>query len=132
MRPGSIGKAYAIQGLLNFLATIFAVAVLFGSTKDLPFSSAIFIVCPILYLISFLSIIGLKEVKSRTEVNGEEVVLESASFISTINLQLRLIFQFSWADSVYNVAYFGNFVSEMGYLLSFVYINAWTSQFFIG
>jgi len=31
---------------------------------------------------------------------------------------------------VYNVAYAGYFVSEMGYLLSFVYINAWTSQFF--
>ena len=25
----------------------------------------------------------------------------------------------------------GAFVSEMGYLLSFIYINAWTSQFFI-
>ena len=29
------------------------------------------------------------------------------------------------------MAYFGCYVSEMGYLLSFVFINAWTSQFFV-
>lgn len=37
IRPSSIGKAYAIQGLMTFIGTIFAVAVLFGTTKDMPF-----------------------------------------------------------------------------------------------
>ena len=35
------------------------------------------------------------------------------------------------SDNIYNVCYAGLLVSEMGYLLSFVYINAWVSQFFI-
>ena len=35
------------------------------------------------------------------------------------------------AEAVYNVCYCGLYVSEMGYLLSFVFINAWTSQFFV-
>ena len=39
--------------------------------------------------------------------------------------------RFSLADAVYNVSYMGLYVSEMGYLLSFVFINAWTSQFFV-
>ena len=42
-------------------------------------------------------------------------------------LQLRLLLRFSLADAVYNVSYFGLYVSEMGYLLSFVFINAWIS-----
>ena len=29
------------------------------------------------------------------------------------------------------MAYLACYVSEMGYLLSFVFINAWTSQFFV-
>ena len=64
VKPGSIGKAYAIQGLMTFTATIFAVAVLFGTTKDMPFEQAALIVCPILYLMSFISVCGIKEVKS--------------------------------------------------------------------
>ena len=64
VKPCSIGKAYAIQGLMTFTATIFAVAVLFGTTKHLPFDQAALIVCPILYLMSFMSVCGLKEVKS--------------------------------------------------------------------
>ena len=64
VRPGSIGKAYAIQGLMTFTATIFAVAVLFGTTKSMPFEEAVLIVCPTLYLMSIISVFGLKEVKS--------------------------------------------------------------------
>ena len=37
VKPSSIGMAYAMQGLLTFLGTLFAVAVLFGTTKDLAF-----------------------------------------------------------------------------------------------
>lgn len=41
------------------------------------------------------------------------------------------MWRFSLIDSVYNTCYFGLYVSEMGLLLSFLFINAWTSQFFI-
>lgn len=53
-----------MQGLITFIATLFAVTVLFGTTKDMPFAKAAFVVCPILYLLSFLSIFGLKEITS--------------------------------------------------------------------
>jgi len=67
VRPSSIGLAYAMQGLLTFMATIFAVAVLFGRTKTLPFQEAIMIVCPTLYLMAFLAAFGIKEVKPVAE-----------------------------------------------------------------
>jgi hypothetical protein len=102
------------------------VSVLFGFTKDMAFTRAVLVVCPVLYLMSFLSVLGLKEVKSSRETSEEEVT-KSNSFLSTFRLQLKLLIQFSYADNVYNVTYLANFVSEMGYLLSFVYINAWTS-----
>ena len=101
-------------------------SVLFGFTKDMAFTRAVLVVCPVLYLMSFLSVLGLKEVKSSRETSEEEVT-KSDSFLSTFRLQLKLLIQFSYADNVYNVTYLANFVSEMGYLLSFVYINAWTS-----
>ena len=63
VRPSSIGLAYAIQGLLTLTATIFAVAVLFGTTKNLPFAQAVMIVCPILYFMTFISSFGIQEVK---------------------------------------------------------------------
>ena len=47
-------------------------------------------------------------------------------------MQLRLLKEFSKSDNIFNICYAGLFVSEMGYLLSLVYINAWVSQFFIG
>ena len=72
VKPSSIGKAYAIQGLMTFTATIFAVAVLFGTTKHLPFDQAALIVCPILYLMSFMSVCGLKEVKSAAPLVSED------------------------------------------------------------
>ena len=135
IKPSSIGKAYAIQGLLTFMATIFAVAVLFGAIKTLEFKGAILIVCPILYLLSFLSICGLKEIKSQsdslTNRSSGQQHTQTLSFCRSLTLQLRLLFKFSQADCSYNVSYLGYFVSEMGYLLSFVYINAWTSQFFM-
>ena len=134
VRPSSIGKAYAIQGMLTFTATIFAVAVLFGSTKSMPFKWAILIVCPILYLMSIVSICGLKENKVRETKDlstSEAQLAEKDTFSRTFCLQLRLLWSFSKADCVYNVSYLCNFVSEMGYLLSFVYINAWISQFFV-
>lgn len=92
----------------------------------MAFTRAVLVVCPVLYLMSFLSVLGLKEVKSSRETSEEEVT-KSNSFLSTFRLQLKLLIQFSYADNVYNVTYLANFVSEMGYLLSFVYINAWTS-----
>ena len=64
IRPNSIGKAYAFQGLITFMATLFAVAVLFGATSHLPFKQAIVIVCPILYLLACISTCGLIEPKS--------------------------------------------------------------------
>ena len=134
VKPNSIGKAYAMQGLLTLSGTIFAVAVLFGTTKDLSFEKAALIVCPILYLMSFISVCGLKEVKSATEhLNHSEdhQAEERDSFCRSFSLQLRLLMRFSLADSVYNLSYCGLYVSEMGYLLSFVFINAWTSQFFV-
>ncbi len=38
-----------------------------------------------------------------------------------------MLYRFILADCVYVVAYLGYWCSEMGYLLSFVYVNAWTS-----
>ena len=73
VKPNSIGKAYAIQGLLTFTATIFAVAVLFGTTKDLDFEVSVPIVCAILYSLTFLSACGLKEIKSsQTELVSQD------------------------------------------------------------
>ena len=72
VRPKSIGLAYAFQAMLTFLATIFAVSVLFGLTKDMDFDYAILTVCPILYLMSFISVCGLKEVKSNLDQQSLE------------------------------------------------------------
>ena len=63
VRPSSIGMAYAIQGLLTFSATIFAVAVLFGTTKNMAFTSAAPIVCGIFYFMAFVASFGIKEIK---------------------------------------------------------------------
>lgn len=91
---------------------------------------------------SFISICGIKEVQSAAEAEDQqpETILNSEheqqhqpemSVCHQIMLQLRLLIRFSQVDAVYNTCYFGLYVSEMGYLLSFLYINAWTSQFFI-
>lgn len=72
---------------------------------------------------SFVSACGLKEVKSSATSES----LQEDSFCRLMCLQLRLLLRFSLADAVYNVSYFGLYVSEMGYLLSFVFINAWIS-----
>ena len=76
VRPSSIGKAYAMQGLLTLSGTIFAVAVLFGTTKDLEFEQAALVVCPVLYLMSFISVCGLKEVKSSTSADEDTATTE--------------------------------------------------------
>ena len=86
MCPTSIGKAYAIQGLITTTATIFAVAVLFGSTKNMPFEEATLIVCPTLYLMSFISVYGLKEVKSSQPDEALAVGQETDSFWKSICL----------------------------------------------
>ena len=64
VRPSSIGLAYAMQGLLTFTATIFAVAILFGTTKHMEFQQAILIVCPTLYGMALISSYGIHEVKA--------------------------------------------------------------------
>lgn len=103
---------------------------LFGTTKHLEPSEASFIVCPTLYFMAFLSSIGIQEIKSA--IPHQDVDEKEDSACRSLVLQLRLLGHFSRANCIYNVAYAGFIVSEMGYLLSFVYINAWTSQFFHG
>ena len=93
----------------------------------MEFTDSIMIVCPTLYLMAFLSVFGIQEIKpaaTSLEVTQAE---DEDSFCRSLGLQLRLLSHFSRADCIYNVAYAGYFVSEMGYLLSFVYINAWIS-----
>ena len=83
---------------------------------------------------SFISVCGLKEVKSSSsadDITTTEDEQEREPFYRQIFLQLRLLLRFSMAEDVYNLCYCGLYVSEMGYLLSFVFINAWTSQFFV-
>ena len=58
--------------MLTFLATIFAVTVLFGLTKDMDFDYAILTVSPVLYLMSLISVCGLKEVKSNLDEQSVE------------------------------------------------------------
>ena len=100
----------------------------------MEFNYAVLIVCPILYLMSLISVCGLKEVKSNIDQQSMEVeqgMNRRDPFWYALSLQLRVLWRFSLADSAYNMAYLGSYVSEMGYLLSFVFINAWTSQFFV-
>ena len=144
MNPKSIGKAVAIQGLVTSIATLFSIGVIFGCTKHLDFQVAPLIVIPIFFVMSTLSVAGLKEMEqSQATVNGslsssnggesnEKISDQFQYFTKAYGLQLRLLKEISSRDNIYNVCYAGMFVSEMGYLLSFVFINAWISQFFVG
>ena len=134
--PASIGKAVAIQGFLQSMASLFAIGVIFSSTKHLDQRYASLIIAPILYSLSCVAVTGLKEVKKSEKVldseSPNEINLRKSSFSSAFKLQLRLLKEFARRDNSYNICFVGLMVSEMGYLLSFVYINAWVSQFFIG
>lgn len=104
----------------------------------MPFEQSTFIVFPILYTLACVSVCGLKEIQTAQQKDTASAEMtplqqdkESFGALKSFALQLRLLCCFSGADAIYNVAYIGSLVSEMGYLLSFVYVNAWTSQFFI-
>lgn len=64
---------------MTFVGTIFAVAVLFGSTKEKPFEQAALIVYPTFYIMSLISVCGIKEVQSarplpvQTEADDQDV-----------------------------------------------------------
>ena len=59
IEPNSIGKAVAIQGLLNAVATIFAIGVMFDQTKHLPFQVQIPVFCALMYFLAAIAIIGI-------------------------------------------------------------------------
>ena len=59
VEPNSIGKAVAMQGLLNALATIFAIGVVFDQTKHLSFQAQIPIFCGLMYVLAAIAVLGI-------------------------------------------------------------------------
>lgn len=60
----------------------------------------------------------------------EEEIDFDISKTRIVALKTRLTYEYAKMDPTYVLCYLGFIISEMGFILSTIYINAWVSTFF--
>jgi MFS family permease len=118
VKERSMGSAIAVQGLISTIASILAISVLFHYTKSMEFTESFPIVSAILFILGSISVLLLNPKMEKSKVK------EKTHSRLTYKFCMYLCFN----DFVFGVCMIGCLFSEMGYLLSYLYMTGWVVQ----
>jgi MFS family permease len=115
----SMSKAVALQGLVSTGASVFTLTVLFRYTKNLEFNHSLPLSASLFLLLGTVAVLLMNPRLESLQVQ------EQTHSVLTYKFCVRLCFN----DINFAVCMVGAFISEMGFLLSFLFMTGWLTKY---